>query len=204
MNTNYTIIASFFIPEYLRNKTNSSSLIASTFFVENESLPINPITNNNINDNLELLDASEYSVIVVSPDYVASNDADFKFHPNNNIRVSWARHDVFFSDSFLNTWYKSFVSEWQYDSHFIFIFQDTTWEYVVNRFNKLGIEIIEIDSKNSHLLLPSQSRLSVFLSAVFGKKHLESTFGKDNLPKIHSINPGNTEFIDSDDTNDEK
>lgn len=88
MNTNYTIIASFFIPEYLRNKTNSSSLIASTFFVENESVPINPNTNNNVNANLELLSANEYSLLVVGPELYKKTDAEFKVHHNNNIRVS--------------------------------------------------------------------------------------------------------------------
>jgi hypothetical protein len=126
MNKNYTIIASFFIPEYLRSKTNTTSLIASTFFIENDSVPINPNTNNNINANLELLSANEYSLIVVGSELYKKTDAEFKVHHNNNIRVSWVRHDIFYSNSFLNTWYNNFVSEWQYDSHYIFIFQDTT------------------------------------------------------------------------------
>lgn len=204
MKTNYTIIASFFIPEYLRSKTNTSSLIASTFFAENESVPINLNTNNNINTNLEMLDANEYSLVVVASESHKEMDAEFKMHPNKNIRVSWVRHDVFFSDTFLNNWYDEYVTKWQYDSHYIFIFQDTNWEYVVNKFSELGIEIIEIDSKNSHLLLPSQSRLSTFLLCLFGKKYMESTFGKDNFPKIHSIKPDIGDNINNDYDNDAK
>jgi hypothetical protein len=186
---NYTVIASFFIPEYLRNKTNTPSLVASTFFAENESVNINVNTNTGINRNLEMLDANEYSLVVVTPESVKDSEAEFKLHPKKNIQVSWARHDVFYSESFLKTWYDQFVTEWQYEYHYIIIFQDTNWEYVVNKFKELGIEIIEIDSKHSHLLSPAQSRLSTFLLALFGKRYMETTYGKDNFPKIHSIYP---------------
>lgn len=182
---NYTIVASFYLPNYL--KSNTKSLIASTYFIENESVKLNPLNNKDINNNLKKLNLNDYNLLVVKPESEDNNWVSGEADPKDRIVFSRLKNEIFFSEGFVNIWYPTFTEDWQYDCHYIIMFLDTNWETVVKKFHNLGIEIVEIDPKYSHMLTPNQTRLSIFLLSIFGKIYIDSTLSKDSFPKIHDI-----------------
>ena len=183
---NYTIISSFSTPKDV--DTNSKILIPTTFFIESEVLDSNEHTNEVWNSKLSNLNLTDYHLFLIKPESENQDIENMFVDPHENITFSIIKHNIFFSEGFLDTFYTNYYSNWEQNSHYIIIFLDTNWESVIESFSKCNITIQDVD-KYRHIISPMQTRLSIFLFCLFGRKYLDSTLGIDSFPKIHDFKP---------------